>query len=365
MIQFPAVLSDSAAGAGRGFVSSLENYKRMEKVLFAGLSAWFVRARASFSAALRRIVSAGRQKLTIMFIPHTEKRVFNFQMSFFGLACVLTALAAALVFFIVAVVRFSDTTGRLHARSSDLAATQASLDTLREQTSELVTAAKRFESALSGTLEKIGAKPASSNSPFQTGDFASFFETQTAGSGSIREISDLRRVTDYLERSIDPLKEISSLLENQGAVLTEIPNIWPVKSGAGHISMYYGQNENPFTGQWYIHKGVDISTYRTGDPVVSTADGKVVAIGFDNSLGNYIIIQHSHGFITRYAHLMASRVQKGEKVQQGHVIGLIGNTGMTTGPHLHYEVHLGTGVIDPTKFLNIRSGASSVSAQGG
>ena len=176
--------------------------------------------------------------------------------------------------------------------------------------------------------------------------------------GSVREIGELQRVTDYLEKSVDPLKELGSLLQNQSAVLTEIPNIWPVK-GASHISMYYGQNENPFTGQWYIHKGVDISTYRTGDPVVSTADGLVVAIGFDASLGNYIIIQHSHGFITRYGHLMAFRVTKGQKVQQGQVIGLLGNTGLTTGPHLHYEVHLGTGVIDPLKFLNIRAAATA------
>ena len=157
---------------------------------------------------------------------------------------------------------------------------------------------------------------------------------------------------------MDPLKDLGSLLQNQSAVLTEIPNIWPVK-GASHISMYYGQNENPFTGQWYIDKGVDISTYRSGDPVVATADGRVVAIGFDSNMGNYIIIQHSHGFITRYGHLMAFRVSKGQKIQQGQAIGLLGNTGLTIGPQLHYEVHIGTGVIDPLKFLNIRAAATA------
>jgi murein DD-endopeptidase MepM/ murein hydrolase activator NlpD len=123
--------------------------------------------------------------------------------------------------------------------------------------------------------------------------------------------------------------------------------------------MYYGENENPFTGQWYVHDGVEISTYRTGDTVVSTADGRVVAIGYDENLGNYVIIQHSHGFLTKYGHLMAFRVAKGQKVQQGQPIGLLGNTGLTTGPELHYEVHIGMGVIDPLKFLNIRAAATA------
>ncbi len=346
-------------------MSSLGNYRKMENALLAGFSAALAAARDSVSAFLSRVGAAGRQKLTIMLIPHTEKRVLNFQISVFGLAACAAAALAVLGAFVFATARFSGTEGRLRSRSNDLASTQASLDQLREETGELVVAAKRFESALSGTLGRIGARPAEARSPLQEGDLASFFEAEALAAGSAREIADLKRVTDYLESSVDPLKEIGTLLQNQGAVLTEIPNIWPVLGGVGHISMHYGQNENPFTGQWYIHKGVDLSTYRTGDPVVSAADGKVVALGFDNSLGNYIIIQHSHGFITRYAHLMAFRIQKGQNVQQGQIIGLIGNTGMTTGPHLHYEVHLGTGVIDPMKFLNIRQGAPSTAARGG
>jgi murein DD-endopeptidase MepM/ murein hydrolase activator NlpD len=339
-------------------VSTLRKYKKMENALYARVSARMAAAFANFRAFLSRVNVAGRQKLTIMLIPHTEKKILNVQLSFFALGGIV--LAAALVFlaFVFSAARFSETANKLQSRSSDLASTQERLDAIRDQTSQLMTAAKRFESALSGTLVRTATRPSGQNSPVQTGDLASFFETDASGSGSVREIGELQRITDYLEKSVDPLKQLGSLLQNQSAILTEIPNIWPVK-GASHISMYYGQNENPFTGQWYIHKGVDISTYRSGDPVISTADGRVVAIGFDSGLGNYIIVQHSHGFITRYGHLMAFRVSKGQKVQQGQVIGLLGNTGLTTGPHLHYEVHLGTGVIDPLKFLNIRAAATA------
>jgi murein DD-endopeptidase MepM/ murein hydrolase activator NlpD len=120
--------------------------------------------------------------------------------------------------------------------------------------------------------------------------------------------------------------------------------------------MYFGQNPDPFTGQNYIHKGIDISTHRQGDPIVATADGQVVAVEYEQGgLGNNVIIRHKHGIYTRYAHMLNFRVRVGDRVQQGDVIGNIGNTGLSTGPHLHYEVHIGSDVVDPYKYLNIRS----------
>ncbi len=329
----------------------------MENALHVRVSARIAAAFALILAFLSRLKAAGRQKLTIMLIPHTERRVLNVQLSFFALGGIILAAGLVLLGFLFSAARFSDTVNKLESRSSDLASTQARLDAIRSQTRELVTAAKRFENALSGTLGRIDAKSAGSDPP-RPGDPVPLFQPTLGGAGSAREIGELQDVTNSLENSVDPLKDLGALLQNQSAILTEIPNIWPVK-GSSHISMYYGRNENPFTGQWYIHSGVDISTYRTGDPVVSTADGRVAAIGYDANLGNYIVVQHDHGFLTGYGHLMAFRVSIGQKVKQGQEIGLLGNTGLTTGPCLHYEVHLGTGVIDPLKFLNIRAAATA------
>jgi murein DD-endopeptidase MepM/ murein hydrolase activator NlpD len=120
--------------------------------------------------------------------------------------------------------------------------------------------------------------------------------------------------------------------------------------------MYFGQNIHPFNGQFYIHRGIDISDNRQGDPVVATADGQIVSVAFDHGgFGNNVIIRHKHGFYTRYGHMDSFRVHAGQRVQQGEMIGYIGNTGLSTGPHVHYEVHIGSDVVDPYKYINIRS----------
>ena len=121
------------------------------------------------------------------------------------------------------------------------------------------------------------------------------------------------------------------------------------------VSMYVcGPTVYPITGQWYIHKGIDMSTWRSGDPIYATANGQVVNAFYDSGYGNNVIVKHKHGIYTRYAHMNTVYVQKGEFISQYHVIGTIGNTGVTTGPHLHYEVHIGSDVVDPMKYLNIK-----------
>jgi murein DD-endopeptidase MepM/ murein hydrolase activator NlpD len=118
--------------------------------------------------------------------------------------------------------------------------------------------------------------------------------------------------------------------------------------------MGFGPMVHPITGQWYVHKGIDMSTWRSGDPIHVAANGQVVTVAYDMGYGNNVIVKHKHGIYTRYAHMNTIRVTKGQFVSQGDVIGTIGNTGVTTGPHLHYEVHIGSDVVDPVKYLNIK-----------
>ncbi len=343
---------------------SVHKYKRLENgVVRSAKSA----AKATLQATgelCRTFVSVGKRRYTVMLVPHSEKRVYNLHVNLFTMATVMLALGAIIGSFFWYGAAFADATGTLADTDGKLKDAQASLDQLRDETARMLKAARSFEAALGTTLGSLGLDKSIRNDSASEnrGDLASFFELKETVEGNLKEVSEVRRLAGYLSSAVDPVKEIGNLLDSQSALLTDIPNFWPIKGGIGHISMFFGQNENPFTGQWYIHKGVDISTYRQGDPVLATADGQVVTVDYDlGGFGNYIIIKHKHGFYTRYAHLQSFRIQKGQKVQQGQVIGYIGNTGLSTGPHLHYEVHIGSDVVDPMKYLNIRSSLAKAS----
>jgi murein DD-endopeptidase MepM/ murein hydrolase activator NlpD len=339
-------------------VPSVHRYKRIENSIVRNAKSAAIAFGQALHSAWRKLMALGTRRYTVMLVPHSEKRVFNLHANLFTLFFVGLVLVGVIGSFFWYSAAFADTNGALADRDAKIKDTQASLDQLRDETAQLLKAARGFEAALSGTLGNLGLNdPLQNSAPdANQGDLSAFFELKENAEGALKETAEVRRLAGYLNSAVEPVKEIGDLLDSQNSLLTDIPNIWPVKGGIGHISMFFGQNENPFNGQWYIHKGVDISTYRQGDPVLATADGQVVTVDYDlGGFGNYIIIKHKHGFYTRYAHLQSFRVQKGQKIQQGQVIGYIGNTGLSTGPHLHYEVHIGSDVVDPMKYINIRS----------
>ena len=339
-------------------MASVHEYKRFENNIVLkiqnGVGA-VIGVIAAFFQAIGRTVT---RRYTIVLVPHSEKKVYNLHISVLSICCFFLVLAAIFGTFFWYGMSYRTTQDTLVDKDSRLKDTQASLDQIRDEVNQLFREVRNFEPALSSTLSALGANVSGTGkvSKASAGDLSFFFDVKESPAGTLREVEDLRRLSVFLSSATTPIMEIGTLLNSQSALLTEIPSIWPIRTGIGHISMYFGQNENPFTGQYYIHKGIDISTFRQGDPIVATADGQVVALGFDqDGFGNNVIIRHKHGFYTRYAHMLSFRVHAGQRVQQGDVIGYIGNTGLSTGPHVHYEIHIGSDVVDPYKYLNIRS----------
>jgi murein DD-endopeptidase MepM/ murein hydrolase activator NlpD len=339
-------------------LASVHEYKRFENNLVNKTKSGFDAFIKTIGAFFRAVGRALTRRYTVVLVPHSEKNVYNLHISVLSICCFFLVITAVLGTFVWYSVSNKYTLNNLTERDNRLKETQASLDQIRDEVNHLFREVRNFEPALSSTLSVLGADTAglSRLSQASGGDLASFFDIKESPAGTLQEVEDLRRLSVFFTTATTPIKEIGTLLNSQGALLTEIPSIWPIKGNQGHISMLFGQNENPFTGQYYIHKGIDISTYRQGDPIVATADGQVVALENDyNGFGNNLIIRHKHGFYTRYAHMLQFNVRVGQRVQQGEIIGYIGNTGLSTGPHLHYEVHIGSDVVDPYKYITIRS----------
>ncbi len=125
------------------------------------------------------------------------------------------------------------------------------------------------------------------------------------------------------------------------------PSLWPVR---GRITAGFGERMDPFTGEDEFHKGIDIAA-PTGTPVRVAADGILFHAGPAGTYGNEALIDHGYGVTTKYAHLSAVYVKVGEQVTRGQIIGTVGVTGRTTGPHLHYEVLVHGDAVNPVTYL--------------
>lgn len=125
---------------------------------------------------------------------------------------------------------------------------------------------------------------------------------------------------------------------------------FPLSSGI--ISSGYGTRENPFTHEKHFHHGVDIAA-PAGSEVYAASSGEVVDRGIDPTLGNYIVLMHRGNFTTIYGHLQETFVFAGHKVQSGAIIGTVGSTGLSTGPHLHFEIRNSGESWDPSEILSI------------
>jgi murein DD-endopeptidase MepM/ murein hydrolase activator NlpD len=343
-------------------VSPLRAYKRLETNFIHSVSAWFKTVALAIVGFVRRFFSKGRQKFTIMLIPHSEKSILNFQVSVFAVAFIgifLLGIIASLIFFTSQFNGSIQLSAQAEAQSRGI---QDSLQSQKEAADEMVKGVNSLQTTLSTLFTSLGMGGVSTDAgDSSSSDMASFLDGASGKKGAMKPITTLAEANAYVSSVTQPLGEVGDLIKARNYILSDIPSIWPVKGGIGHISAFYGYNKNPFTGISYLHTGIDISTYRSGDPIVATAAGQVVTVAYDgNGYGNYVIIEHKHGFYTLYGHMKASIVQKGQRVEQGQVIGYIGATGVVTGPHVHYEVRLGSGFADPIRYLTVRRSLASI-----
>ena len=193
-------------------------------------------------------------------------------------------------------------------------------------------------------------------------------EQRKAGFGGINRYKDLEgydnselimetaKRLDILQKQIvvqsKSLDEIANLAEEKEKLLTAIPAIQPVKNeNLNRMASGYGMRMHPILKYRKMHNGMDFSA-PTGSEVYATGDAVVKKAQRTTGFGNLIVLDHGFGYETYYAHLSDFKVRKGEKVKRGEVIGEVGSTGLSTAPHLHYEVHKNGKVVNPINFYH-------------
>lgn len=154
----------------------------------------------------------------------------------------------------------------------------------------------------------------------------------------------LEKATTAQERL---LNELSEAAEQRSTRWASTPSIWPVK---GWVTSGFGPRMSPFTEKPAWHDGLDIGA-APNTPVRAPAQGRISSIGYDPKLGNMVRVDHGYGVETLYGHLAKAVVKEGQRVERGDVIALVGSSGLSTGPHLHYMVKVNGQALDPTKYI--------------
>ena len=264
--------------------------------------------------------------ITIMLIPHSKTRPLNFKIPFIGIfTSIILCCFGAVYILLIAVNTFEyyRMKDKLNYYSQQFVELHSTISALKKAESEF----KRLFSL--GSKEKV------------------LENLDTSDSGSI----DVENLKQQITKTIETVGDIKDYLHTQRDIYIATPKGLPVQ---GNISSNYGKRERPGSSEREFHSGIDIST-SPGDPVRATADGIVSFSGWSGGSGNLIVLEHGYGFSTFYAHNRINNVKVGQKIRRGDIIGRVGSTGNSTGPHVHYEIWKDGNHVNPQKYTERKS----------
>jgi murein DD-endopeptidase MepM/ murein hydrolase activator NlpD len=224
----------------------------------------------------------------------------------------------------------------LHSKFESL---ETEVDRLRSLDARVKTLVRLTEPALTGGKRK------------STDSGVGGVETLSSeAAGRLDKLLDLRfeQLKKDVLVDVKDLESVCDKLDSRRVVLASIPALWPVR---GILSSGFGVRLSPFTGTKVFHNGMDILAPR-GAPVKAAAGGKVVRSAHESLFGNIVVVDHGYGYRSFYAHLADRKVAPGDIIGKGDILGTVGQTGRTTGPHLHYEVHVNGLAVNPARFLD-------------
>jgi murein DD-endopeptidase MepM/ murein hydrolase activator NlpD len=231
-----------------------------------------------------------------------------------------------------------------HDRKHQLSVLEKKVENLDRELGLLRDFNSRLSDIISGGTGSSGVDKDKDNDA-STNDLKSEIATENFLARTLH--SRIRDISDIIYGEKEVSKDLLAQLERKRSIIAHTPSRWPVK---GWLSCPFGTRRSPFTGRRTFHRGVDISA-KKGTPVYATADGIVTSYGRQGRIGNLLVINHGYGIVTRYGHLSKNQAKPGQYVHKGDVVAFVGNTGRSTGPHLHYEVLLNGIHVNPRRYM--------------
>lgn len=271
---------------------------------------------------IRRFLKMIFVPVTLMLVPHSRTKPFSIRIPLAGIFVSMLLLMVGTAYMVSISVR----TLEYYKMQERLSLVTSHYEEMKATMHSLKVAEAEFRKLL-------GLK--SKKDILEAADFSD--------SGSL----DMEVLNRQIHEAMESATDIRKYINEQKDLYLATPSGWPVK---GAVSSGYGHREHPRSGRTHFHSGVDLSVSQ-GSPVTATADGIVSFSGWTGGGGNTVVIEHGHGFSTAYAHNQKNLVKVGQRVKKLEAIAISGSTGVSTGPHVHYEIWKNGHHVNPAAYL--------------
>jgi murein DD-endopeptidase MepM/ murein hydrolase activator NlpD len=293
----------------------------------------------------------GKSFYTFIVIPHASPRLHKLKLPV--RAMYILASIGILSFFVAVGLGFSYAKmafkaadyDKLQSENTDLKIQKTNLEVVTRKLGDKISTLESVSQKIQAIIESDSASRGKLNGPAIGGSRVDYSTAELLRSANLKEDLDLLKSrTSEMESQLSLLEQVAV---KRATRLRYTPSIWPVK---GAITSHYGNRADPFNGDAELHLGLDISALYNAQ-IHAPADGVVIYAERKAAYGNLLIIDHGNGLTTRYGHLSRAIAKPGQKVKRGDVVGLVGTTGRTTAPHLHYEVRQNDRPLNPRSYL--------------
>jgi murein DD-endopeptidase MepM/ murein hydrolase activator NlpD len=281
---------------------------------------------------------------TIIFVPHARAKFRKLKVSHRSLLSIVSLVTSSLCLSTFFSVQYFNSISQTHE-----------LFKLKKENRELQHANEQFSKSVESLRTQLHTVEDKTRKLAIIAGITTLDEQSQGGVGGLRNDEsaaspyrdDVDKMTFKSHRLEKELSVLEQTLVQQSQMLSCTPSIAPVR---GILTDGFGGRSDPFTGEPGTHNAVDISS-AVGQAVRAPADGIVVKAEWANGYGNVIYISHGYGYSTRYGHLSGYAVRPGQRIKRGDILGYVGSTGRSTGPHLHYEVRLNNNPVNPLAYI--------------
>ncbi len=296
------------------------------------------------------------ESFTLIVVPDRQAEVKRFRLKRSWLVQTAVAASMVLVVGIALVVHYNSVVGEARenpALRDENLKLKAELAVIREQLTHIAGTLDRVErfdqklraiTLLSDPQRNLAMGP---TEPVPAGASENQFVRSSGSEAPQAMLQKLDKISAEATRQEQSLQELQAYFSGQKSLLGSVPSVWPTR---GWVTSDFGSRVDPYTSERVMHAGLDIAGPH-GKEIVAPSEGTVVFAGLEGGYGNVLVIDHGYGIKTRYGHLASIKVKAGERVKRGDLIAAMGNTGRSTGPHLHYEVRVNGIAQNPRKFI--------------